>query len=176
MLSEQHTLKRLRVGESTVDPNQVSIGGVAARLFEASKPGSDGGGGDDGAKALAIKELKRFQLGPVRTCRAVLAMCGREEEELLRWKLLLTSETETANLKKHQLESQVAKAKLLPKQEVELLANECELIPIQRKLLEEQAHKHSMLEALIQKRDLLQSVVLNKQKKLAELQRLTKEL
>lgn len=170
MLSEQHTLKRLRLGESTVDPNQASIGRVAAKLLEASRSG------DAAVKALAVHELQRFQLGPLRTCRAVLAMCGREEEELQRCKLLLTADTEAANAKKLAVESQVAEAKLLPKDAVESLAAECGSIPPQRELVETKAQQHSALEALLQKRDRLQTAVLDKQRKLAELQRLTSEL
>lgn len=119
--------KRLRWEESVVDATQPSLARTAKAIIAATK--------DDSTRDAAVRELVRFELGPLASCSTVIETCVRETEIYTQQMARAKTEREAALKEVARLRQDIESAKSLSKTEIEKWAKECERLA-SKKLIE----------------------------------------
>lgn len=120
--------KRLILGESIVDTSQPSLIKVTKACLSSTNE-------------EALKELYRFELGPISNSLNILSSCEKEKLILQEQISQIENTISTTLVDIDRLKRELQEAKTYPKEKVESMAKECQSLPSNSQL---QAEKESI--------------------------------
>jgi len=159
--------KRLRIGESVVDTAQPSLVKVARAVMSS--------GNDDSKRQAAVREIVRYEVGPLRTNSAIIETCERETK-LYNEQLTDLEAKRQATLRDiERLKTEVADAKTYPRDEVEKLAKACNKLPTKAQHDQTVQNTRAEIARLKQQREKLRLVLDARKIKLGQLAQVLEE-